>query len=51
MKKLICIVFIVFAINTKAQVTFEHKYDTASTFPSPAEYSQLMIINFEVSGY
>ncbi len=51
MKKIIFLSLIAFAINTKAQIVFEHAYDTASTFPNPASQSQLMIVNFEVSGY
>jgi hypothetical protein len=52
MRKIIFIVFIVLCLNTEAQVTFEHDYDSASTFASgnPAVSSQLMIVNFEVSG-
>ena len=40
--------------NAEAQITLEHTYDSASTIaavgPQGAEQSQLMIINFEVSG-
>jgi len=52
MKKIILIALIAFGINAKAQITLEHTYDSASTFAygTPAVESQLMKINFEVSG-
>jgi hypothetical protein len=59
MKKILRFAFIAFGINAclqvgtaKAQITFEHDYDSASTVchGSPCIDDQLMIINFEVSG-
>ena len=40
-------------IETKAQIVIEHDYDSASTCATgnPALEDQLMIVNFEVSGY
>jgi hypothetical protein len=53
MKKLVFLFFIAFAINSNAQITFEASYDSASTHQSilNSNQNQLMIINFEVSGY
>jgi hypothetical protein len=52
MKKIFLIVFIAVGINTRAQITLEHTYDTASTLYSIFNLyrDQLMIINFSVSG-
>lgn len=52
MKKILLFVFIAFTINTKAQISFEFDYDSASTFASgtPAICDQLELIHFEVSG-
>ncbi len=52
MKKILSIILLVVAIKTNAQVVFEHDYDNASNFASgtPAVSSQLMMINFEISG-
>jgi hypothetical protein len=52
MKKLLLITFIAFGINANAQITLIHTYDTAATIglgPNNDE-SQLMVINFEISG-
>jgi hypothetical protein len=48
MKKLLFLACLLFGMNIKAQFVFEHDYPGASTFGSNG--SQLMIINFEVSG-
>ena len=52
MNKILLFILIVFVINAKAQITFEHDYDSASTYASgsPALSDQLEIINFVVSG-
>jgi hypothetical protein len=56
MKKLILIALIALAFGAKAQIVFEHKYDSASTFGvfdttnSNSYASQLMIVDFEMSG-
>ena len=51
MKKILCIALIAFGMNAKAQITLEHTYDSAATYNfCSGEISQLMIINFEVSG-
>jgi hypothetical protein len=52
MKKLLFIALLAFGISARAQIILEHDYDSASTFASgaPAVVSQLMIINFEISG-
>ncbi|MBI4930417.1 MAG: T9SS type A sorting domain-containing protein [Bacteroidetes bacterium] len=56
MKKFILITLLAFGINAKAQITLEHTYDSASTYgvmntsTTTSRSSQLMIINFEVSG-
>ena len=50
MKKIIFYLFIVITIHTKAQITFLHDYDSASTFASGGFEDQLMMVNFEVSG-
>jgi hypothetical protein len=49
MKEIVFLFLIIFVTNTKAQIVFEHQYDTASSFPYLN--SQLLIVNFEVSGY
>lgn len=46
MKKCLLFIITLININVKAQILFEHKYDSASTYKN----SQLMIIKFEVSG-
>ena len=52
MKKLLYIISILFTININAQIIFEFDHDSASTDISGTNsLSQLMIINFEVSGY
>jgi hypothetical protein len=51
MKNIILIAILAFAMNAKAQITLEHKYDNASTLNIDANTrNQLMIINFEISG-
>ena len=57
MKKLVTLFCVILTFCCKAQITLEHVYDSASTeycnYPmmgSPSENSQLMIINFEISG-
>ncbi|MBI3500193.1 MAG: T9SS type A sorting domain-containing protein [Bacteroidetes bacterium] len=56
MKKILLLVLFAFAIKTKAQITMEHKYDSASTYgvfntsTNTAPSSQLMLIKFELSG-
>jgi hypothetical protein len=53
MKKLILFIFIVFAINVKSQIVFEHRYDSAATggnISGNNAGAQLMVIKFEVSG-
>lgn len=47
MKKILFLILISLITNSKAQVVFEHRYDSAG---AAALASQLMIINFEVSG-
>jgi hypothetical protein len=49
MKKLFIILFFAFSLNTYAQITLEHVYDSAAT-NQQCDHSQLMMINFEVSG-
>jgi Secretion system C-terminal sorting domain len=53
MKKILFIALLAFGMTAKAQITLEHVYDSASTVAGfcPPELSQLMIINFAVSGY
>lgn len=52
MKKLLFIVFLALSMNANAQITFEHAYDSAATsnYASPTAASQLLIINFTISG-
>jgi hypothetical protein len=51
MKKILFLAFIAFGMNAKAQITLEHTYDSAATWNfCSGRFSQLMIINFEVSG-
>ena len=52
MKKLLFIGLLALSINAKAQITLEHTYDSASTqsFGTPATFSQLIVINFAISG-
>ena len=51
MKTIIFIALITFVINARAQVVFEHDYDSAATYNNCfGNFSQLMIIKFEVSG-
>ena len=52
MKKILVVALLALGINAKAQVVFEHDYDTASTFASgsPSLSDQLELIHFEVSG-
>ena len=52
MEKLLCLALLAFCINSEAQITLEHTYDSAATYDAyHCGYSQLMIINFEISGY
>jgi hypothetical protein len=53
MKKLFFIFIFAFALNSNAQITYEHSYDSASSHQSYANLrqNQLMIINFEISGF
>ena len=52
MKKLLFAALISFVINTQAQVTLDHVYDSASVWNTcSGNYEQLMLVNFEVSGY
>jgi hypothetical protein len=55
MKKVLSIACIIFIMNIKAQVIFEHRYDSAATFNASIgglnAVDQLMIVDFEVSGY
>ncbi|OFX33169.1 MAG: hypothetical protein A2X08_14085 [Bacteroidetes bacterium GWA2_32_17] len=51
MKKYFFIFIMTFTINAQAQVIFEHDYDSAATYNNCfGNFSQLMIIKFEVSG-
>lgn len=53
MKKYFVLALITFCINANAQITLEHVYDSAATTnwcPGAAYNTQLMLINFEVSG-
>jgi len=50
MKKVIVIAFVSLLTNMKAQFTLEHIYPQASTFNVGGTFSQLMMIDFEVSG-
>ena len=52
MRKYLFVAFVALGISVKAQVTFEHSYDSASSFAtgSPALQNQLMIVKFEISG-
>lgn len=52
MKKLFIIAIIAFGMSAKAQISFEHDYDSASSYASgiPALSDQLMIVNFEITG-
>lgn len=54
MKKISFIICIFLYVIANAQITLEHTYDSSSTIvslgPSGAEQSQLMLINFEVTG-
>ncbi|HEX7414604.1 MAG TPA: hypothetical protein VF411_11220, partial [Bacteroidia bacterium] len=53
MKKIILLSFIAIAINIKAQIIFDFAQDSASTIGggTGSAQSELMIVNFEVSGY
>jgi len=53
MKKILLIALIALGISAKAQITLEHDYDSASTITHGVDHSvnQLMVVNFEVSGY
>jgi hypothetical protein len=57
MKKFIFFALIIFATNANAQITLEHVYDSASTATYSnyvtciGEESQLLIVNFAISGY
>ncbi len=52
MKKILFLALIAFGIKAKGQIVYEHTYDTASTagMGPYSDESQLMIINFEISG-
>lgn len=51
MKKLITLLLLALCIIPKAQITFEHAYDTASTIYSAYQINnQLTVVHFEVSG-
>ncbi len=51
MKKILLLALLAFGMNVKAQITLEHKYDSASALGNGATQSnQLMVINFELSG-
>jgi len=52
MKKILLLALLAFGMNVKAQITLEHTYDSASTIfgGNPSNDSQLMIINFAISG-
>ncbi|MGZ4056063.1 MAG: T9SS type A sorting domain-containing protein [Bacteroidia bacterium] len=50
-KNLLLLLALAFALNSHAQVTFEHTYDSAATYNTCAgNVGQLMIVKFEVSG-
>lgn len=53
MKKILFIALLAFSMGAKAQITLEHIYDSSATYNwcPGAGAAQLMIINFEVSGY
>ncbi len=54
MKKYLILILFSFVINVRAQITLENTFDSASTIGGVsciAEESQLMLINFAVSGY
>ena len=51
MKKLLLIALLAFGMNARAQITLEHTYNSAATYNfCSGNQSELMIINFEVSG-
>ena len=51
MKNLIIIALFAFCLNTNAQITLDHTYDTASSLGNGlTTENQLMLINFEFSG-
>jgi hypothetical protein len=55
MKKVICILLVAFAIDTKGQIAIEFAHDSASTIggiisSSGTVNNQLLLVNFEVSG-
>jgi hypothetical protein len=49
MRKIIFIMFLALNFNVNAQINLEHLYNNAS--PLTSNEDQLMIVNFEVSGY
>ncbi|HXB41585.1 MAG TPA: T9SS type A sorting domain-containing protein [Bacteroidia bacterium] len=53
MKGILLIIFVILFTETKSQIVFEFDHDSASTFAggTPALDDQLMIVNFEISGY
>jgi type IX secretion system substrate protein len=52
MKKIILIALIAFVTSAKAQIIYEHTYDSASVWNTCAgQLEQLMMVNFEVEGY
>jgi hypothetical protein len=51
MKKVFLFILILLKFNVNAQITLNHIYDTASTNSSLFLPNQLMIVNFEISGY
>ncbi len=50
MKKIIFIALCLFTLNAKAQVTFEHTYDSAGSQVAYPIYQQLYIVKLEVDG-
>lgn len=50
MKALILLTFMMISFTIKAQVVYEHTYDSASTVSSGGTLNQLMVVKFEVSG-
>ncbi len=51
MKKILFISLLAFSLKTSAQINLEHVYDSASTLGICNAQSQLMIIDFALSGY
>lgn len=53
MKSTIHILMFAVCFNVNAQITLEHVYDSASTYAigNPVCQDQLLIVNFEISGY